>query len=328
MAIVVPAYKGQFLQAALRSIASQTNQRFQLYVCDDGSTENLEEIFRSVFTEERTGRRFIRFDENWGARSLVQQWNRCVAQTDGEPWIWLFSDDDIAGENCVAAFYNVWQRDQELGEDPQIYRFNTALIDAHSACFYVSIPLPATETGLQFAYHRMLRQRNSFAPEHLFARSAFERCGGFVDFPFALGSDDASWIAFAEGDVLRTISGPYVYWRTSTENTSLLAGPNAVPKLLALLAFAQWLERRYAGQLLPVGEIASKIEMGQVIRGWFPYFLHHVARWLSWQEIERLATALDGKAGLTKRGVRLRLLGSNGRFLISGTVARLKRWLD
>ena len=44
LAIVIPAYKSTFLAAALDSIAAQTCQDFTLYIGDDCSPNNLEEI--------------------------------------------------------------------------------------------------------------------------------------------------------------------------------------------------------------------------------------------------------------------------------------------
>jgi glycosyltransferase involved in cell wall biosynthesis len=328
LAIVIPAFKGRYLHAALASMAAQTDQRFQLYVCDDASPDDLGAIYAGVFPAAADERRnFIRFDENLGGRSLVQQWNRCVAQTRGEPWIWLFSDDDIADPNCVSAFYRVSQADRAHGEDAPVYRFDTAIIDGDGYCVAVSPPHPARESGLQFAYHRMLWQRNSFAPDHIFARDAFERCGGFVDLPFAIGSDDASWITFSEGSLIRTIEGPLVYWRRTTENTSRVSGGNSVEKLLGFVNYTTWLVQRFAGQVFPPGEVPSRIDLGQLIRRQYLTCLHDVQTLLSPAEIESIAATLHEKLGFTRRSIRFRLYRSNLRFAGKSLGERFKAWL-
>jgi hypothetical protein len=43
-----------------------------------------------------------------------------------EPWVWLFSDDDVIDEGCVAAFLGELQ---ETEEDHDVYRFNTDYCD-------------------------------------------------------------------------------------------------------------------------------------------------------------------------------------------------------
>ena len=43
---------------------------------------------------------------NFGGHDLVAQWNRCIQLTQNEPWLWLFSDDDIMGPRCVEYFFN------------------------------------------------------------------------------------------------------------------------------------------------------------------------------------------------------------------------------
>ena len=102
LAILIPAYKPDFLAQALQCLARQTDQRFAIYIFDDASPADIHGIARSILG----ARPFIfkRFEKNLGGTSLPQHWNRCVAETN-EPWLWLFSDDDLMDDNCVAAFH-------------------------------------------------------------------------------------------------------------------------------------------------------------------------------------------------------------------------------
>lgn len=78
-------------------------QKFTVYVGDDCSTND----FASLINEYRNKIDIVyhRFDSNLGGRDLVGQWERCISLTQNEKWIWLFSDDDIIGSNCVDLFY-------------------------------------------------------------------------------------------------------------------------------------------------------------------------------------------------------------------------------
>src|SRR5271170_7833477 len=122
LAIVIPAYKTKYLDAALASIASQTNKNFKVYVCDDGSKEDIKSI-----TEKYAGQlnlQFHRFDENLGKTDLVGHWNRSVAMAD-EEWIWLFSDDDVMAPGCARAFFDALEL---TNSQHNLYRFNIEMI--------------------------------------------------------------------------------------------------------------------------------------------------------------------------------------------------------
>ena len=113
LAIVIPAYKSTFLAAALDSIAAQTCQDFTLYIGDDCSPNNLEEIVDKY--RDKINIVYKRFDTNLGGKDLVAQWERCIDTTQGEEWLWLFSDDDVMEKNCVEEFYKTINSNPNVG---------------------------------------------------------------------------------------------------------------------------------------------------------------------------------------------------------------------
>jgi hypothetical protein len=138
---------------------------------------------------------------------------------------------------CVAEFYH------SLAEGPpgtSVFRFNTLTIDGSGQIVRIHPPHPQFEPPIQFAYHRLRGERLSFAPEYLFTRAVFDRHGGFVPFPLAWGSDDASWILFSDDKPIVTIPTGRVRWRGGTENISgqKSAGPR---KVEAALLYLEWL---------------------------------------------------------------------------------------
>ena len=98
LAIVIPAYKIQYLNDTLESLANQTCLRFNVYIGDDCSPNPIRDIVEPFFNRIEVS--YIRFDTNLGGRSLVQQWYRCVNLTF-EDYIWLFSDDDVLPNDAV-----------------------------------------------------------------------------------------------------------------------------------------------------------------------------------------------------------------------------------
>ncbi len=307
LAIVVPAYRARYLQQALNSLADQTTQTFQVYVLDDASPEDLRGAFNASRLCGRANAEFRRFDENMGRTSLVAHWNRCVQATAGEPWIWLFSDDDIADPHCVESFMHAFEKD---AASSQVCRFNTATIDGDGDVTEIHPPHPPSESAIQFAYHRLTFQRRSFAPEYIFQRAAFVANGGFVDFPFALGSDDASWIVFAQQTPIVTLAAGKVYWRLTSENTSWLRGSAAVPKLLALADFSCWMQERFRGKSPADDRLlnGSKIDMEALAKRWFAIITWSLPADVCFHSIPGLATALQHKGFGSRKWWILRLI--------------------
>lgn len=235
LAIVIPAYKPEFFEQTLQSIAAQTDKRFRLYVGDDAGPAELQSMVRRF--EERLDITYHRFDTNLGEASLVQQWQRCV-ELSSEPWVWLFADDDLADHDCVASFHRTLQ---ETDGRYDVYRFSTVRIDESDQVILVNPPHPHTETSLAFLHHILTGQRRSYAPEHIFRRAVYDAREGLVDFPLAWCSDHASWAEFGRETCIRTVEGPVIRWRESVGNlTSLVDEKTAQRKIEATMQFCSW----------------------------------------------------------------------------------------
>jgi glycosyltransferase involved in cell wall biosynthesis len=285
LAIIVAAFRSRFLAESLASIASQTDQRFHVYVLNDGSKEDLLPVFHDTLAQ-KTNASYFRFDSNLGHESLAGHWNRCVEQTRGEEWIWLFSDDDVMQPECVSRFYATVASERS---DVSVFRFNTLTVDADGNVIAINPPHPSRENAIEFGYHRLASQRLSYASEYIFKREAFNQAGGFVEFPFALGSDDASWIRFTGSRDIHTISGASVLFRDSGANTSSFRSGNAAAKLCALCDFAAWMRAEFAGQS-PVPESPRvKIDMAAMSRAWAFSKLRGAAEFISLNEARPVA---------------------------------------
>ena len=103
MAIIIPGFKREYLKQTLNSIFSMKKiELANVYVFDDNSPNELYEICNHY--ENKDNFKYHRYNENYGGKDLVAQWNRCVRDTK-ENWVWLFSDDDIVTENCLVNFF-------------------------------------------------------------------------------------------------------------------------------------------------------------------------------------------------------------------------------
>ena len=167
MAIVIPAYKGRFLKETLDSIAVQAHKdEFVLYIGDDASPERLDKIVESYQNKVNLG--YHRFSENMGGKDLVAHWERCI-QLSAEPFIWLFSDDDLMPADGVERVMEALSRPHH--QRGYFFRFPLAVIDGENKRIRANRPL---EEGSVSCYRLLLDKLqgkiDSAAVEYVFSR--------------------------------------------------------------------------------------------------------------------------------------------------------------
>jgi glycosyltransferase involved in cell wall biosynthesis len=209
LAVVIPVWRSRFLGAALDSLRAQTDRRFRVYIGDDASPDNVNE----VIARHGAGLdlHYHRFADNLGGHDLVGQWERCLALTQGEPWLWLFADDDELESGCVAGFYAGLQR----YPGARLFALSTLVIDEHGAEIKALPEPPRRESAKQLLQALLAGGgREVRGADHVFARLLYEESGGFEPMPRALYSDLATWVKFAEwsGGLIR-IEGGRLRWR-------------------------------------------------------------------------------------------------------------------
>ncbi len=255
LVIVIPYYKRRFFRRTLDSLVGQTCRDFEVFVGDDASPEDPRGLIDEV--KGRLSITYHRFPDNLGHLSLSRHWNRCVEMTRAD-WVWVFSDDDIAEPYCVEFFL------RELAgiEQFDLYRFEKGEIDDSDRESARLVEVPAVESAEELILSRFMQSRVTTIPEHIFSRAAFNREGGFVDFPFAWCADDATWAAFARITGVKTVRGVRVLWRNGQFN---LSAPNQFisSKVQALELYLKWLQRQF-----PRPEFQSKL--ARASRLWFP----------------------------------------------------------
>lgn len=288
LAIVIPAYRARYLRDTLASIAKQTDRGFNLYIGDDASPEPIEEIVREFSGD--LSPHYVRFEKNLGRVSLTSHWQRCI-RLSNEPWVWLFSDDDLAGPDCVEKFY------QELKDTDgryDLYRFNTVTINGEGAQLSINQPHPYDETGADFLVARLRGGRTSTAQELIFSRSAWESVGGFPDFPLGWASDDAFIATLGAHKGIHVIPGTHISWRLSGQNISSdNTGELAIRKIQACREFVEWATAFLqtnppSDRRLINGELASLFE------DWFflqMLYTHRLANLKTCLDIDNLAAS-------------------------------------
>ena len=236
LAIIIPAYKATFLPAALDSIATQTCKDFTLYVGDDCSPEPIGEIVEQY--RDKIALVYQRFDTNLGGKDLVAQWERCIALSKDEPYIWLFSDDYVMEPNCVEQLLKTIDKEKGAYD---LYHFDSYRIDENGTVELYRKPYPQVLDSYDFYKGKMAGRYDSYVVENVFSRRIYEQSGGFKNFDMAWGSDVATWCIFGGDKGMCSVPGALVGWRRSSRNiTPNKTKETAERKLMADCAFLCW----------------------------------------------------------------------------------------
>ncbi|HLA56786.1 MAG TPA: glycosyltransferase [Flavobacterium sp.] len=215
LAIVIPYYRITFLEATLQSLALQPDKRFMVYIGDDASPDSPKEILAKF--EGQINFQYQKFENNLGSQSLVKQWERCLAMTGDEKWVMILGDDDVLGDNAVAAFYNHQQKIEEQGIN--VIRFASVLIDENGHETSAVYNHPETEKSTDFLYKKETQQTRSSLGEYIFNKECLIK-NGFHDFPLAWHSDDMAILQCSDFGNVFTINDAIAYIRVSSRSIS------------------------------------------------------------------------------------------------------------
>ena len=312
IAIVIPAYKATFLSATLDSIAAQTCKEFTLYVGDDCSPEPIGRIVEAY--RDRIDLVYQRFGSNLGGLDLVAQWERCIALSQEEPYILLFSDDDVMEPNCVEELLREIERTEGAYD---LYHFNVDRIDERGLFNSRKQDYPTVLTAYQFYRGKNAGRYFSFAIDNVFSRRIYERSHGFVKFDLAWGSDVATWIVFCGEKGMYTVPNARVKWRESSQNiTPDNSRQIAERKLRAEMAFLNWSYLYFR----------KEPNIYAVNRAFFIYKIHVYKKHVSKERLKEAFAAFRVVHGQRGDGLPVRLFA----FLVDGIYFRIRKrfsWL-
>ena len=244
LAIIIPAYKDSFLRQTLESISCQTCKNFTVYIGDDCSPFKLYDVVQ-LFTN-KINIVYHRFDTNLGASNLVGQWKRCVEMSTQEPLIWFFSDDDVMPSDAVERILNA-SKNRDI--DNCFFRFPLEVIDEKGDTLIPPRVIEEQITSYQFLIKKLDAQIDSAACECIFSRAIYNNTGGFVNFPMAWCSDDATWIKFSNGSGMTALPGNPVGWRNVEGCNISNSNQYNAQKVEATASFILWLQSFYGNQL-------------------------------------------------------------------------------
>jgi glycosyltransferase involved in cell wall biosynthesis len=216
LTIVVPVYRTTHLEDLLQDLYSQSDKRFSILLASDGPFDPFTETTRTLISN--LGARVIENRSRVGAIDPTMSWSRAVSNVNSG-WVWLVGDDDRVSIKCVEEFNRA---KTVIPSGVNISRFPVRILTQSGLVGRTQDGPSRLISSGDFLRDRLLGQGLSFASEYIFRVSAFNELGGFVRFPFAWCSDDASWLRLSWPGGIWQISSPEteVLWREGRDNTS------------------------------------------------------------------------------------------------------------
>lgn len=237
---LLPAYKAKFFAEALESIKRQTYTDFRVLVSDDCSPDDLKSIYDEVVGADPRFS-FRRNAENMGSKSLVSHWNLLVDMCETE-FLIMASDDDVYEPNFLEEIEKLSKKYPEVN----LFRGRVKCIDEKDSLLINDAMYP--EFLDQALFFRTNFASNYLACEANFCyrTKALKMKGGYIDFPKAWFSDDATHIMIAENGCAVTPEIVFAYRHSVHTITNEWANSqDAVHKVEASLSFFCWMEEYY-----------------------------------------------------------------------------------
>lgn len=186
---VMPAYKKQFLYQAIDSILKQTYQNFEVVIVNDKSPEDLYEVI-TQFQDKR-----IKYEinqTNIGGQDLVANWNHCIqfAQYD---YIILATDDDMFEPEFLQDAVKLIEKYPKA----DLIRSGVIKIDEKGKILDIEFPLKEYMTSREFTLQYAKGGMISCVSNYIYRENALKKIGGFISFPRAHYSDDATALALS-----------------------------------------------------------------------------------------------------------------------------------
>lgn len=190
---VLPAYKAHFFKEALDSILTQTYKDFELVIVNDASPEDLDSIVEQY---EDSRIRYYVNEKNIGGKDLVAQWNHCLEYAQGD-YIILASDDDVYHPEYLEKMDKLVCK----YPDVNVFRPRIQIINQIGEILELESYLNEYSSNLEFSYAWKRGYIKSGIPFYIFNKTALINMGGFINFPLAWYSDDATVLNIAKDGI-------------------------------------------------------------------------------------------------------------------------------
>ena len=238
---LLPAYKAQYLEKTLLSIKKQSFKDFNVIVSDDCSPEDIEGIYVRIVGDDS---RFVfrRNKENIGGKSLVAHWNLLVDSCNTEFCV-MASDDDMYD----STFLEEIDKLTTLYPNVDLFRGRTKIIGENDELQLNDQIYPEVMDQAHFFYVCFSNSFISCEPNYCYRTKVLKANGGYIDFPSAWFSDDATHLLMAKNGCATTRDVVFGFRNSGISISNTWMKPDdARKKVEASLAFNKWIDEYHS----------------------------------------------------------------------------------
>lgn len=233
---LIPSFKAEFFTEALESVKKQSYKDFICIVSDDCSPDNLKSIFDEIVGDDS---RFVfRCNvENMGSKSLVSHWKLLVDMCETEFFI-MASDDDVYAPNFLEEINKLTEKYPKV----DLFRGRVKCIDASGKTQVNDCLLPEIQNQVQFFRKYYSNDYLTCEANFCYRTSKFRAKNGYIEFPLAWFTDDATHILMAENGCANTTEILFGFRSTGLNISNQWKDSNcAAKKIEATLLFDEWI---------------------------------------------------------------------------------------
>lgn len=230
--VLMPAFKPNFIEDAIKSIINQSYECWELIIVDDSSPYDLKSKVCAI-NDPRI--RYYRNEKNIGAVDVVDNWNKCLSYASGD-YVICMGDDDILPFNALETYKGMIDRHPSI----KVFHGRTELIDEGGNCLALLDPREEVESPLALVYYRW-KGRYQYIGDFCYEKKSLEDNGGFYKLPLAWASDDISAVRQATvGSGI--VNSNKVLFEYRINRLSITSSGSAFSKLEAIKLEEEWFE--------------------------------------------------------------------------------------
>lgn len=229
---IMPVYKSIFLKDAIESILNQSYKNFEIVIVNDASPYNIYDIV-CTFHDSRIV--YKENNHNIGGKDLVANWNHCIRNATND-YIILASDDDTYESSFLEGAVSLIKKYPNIN----ILRSGVKLINESGIITDYEFPLKELLSCKEFTYFWAKGGLHSCVSNYIFRKESLFDNKGFVNFPKAHYSDDATALTISRNGII-CIPNPNFNFRISSISLSYSSNyNNTISQIKATNDFMTW----------------------------------------------------------------------------------------
>lgn len=225
----IPTTRDDYLDKTIASLLNQTNRNFEVILLDNSENKNVRKIFENtVISDQRF--RYEKTPRKLGIGDPTENWNYGLNLIQSDFFV-LLGDDDAVASNFVEEVIIMINK----YPDHDIYRTQVSTIDESGNITRIGIILPEIETWDEYMYYRNTYSRIQSTTEFCIRTNRLKSIGGYQASPYAIGSDDITYLRLMQRSPIVSTNKTTAYWRRHGTNLSMLIPHKLREKAIMLL---------------------------------------------------------------------------------------------